>query len=332
MLLPLIIALVVSGIASQDTTTAGTTTQKPSRPPPTIAKILGKNAHYSIFLDLLNKSGLTAQLDALQNLTLFAPMNSAFSSLTSAEFQALESDPRVLKELLQYHVSDGPLFKANVRGRNNDKTLTSMDHGLPIRINVYDQVHSLAAEGVNITEKNMHVANGWIHGIDGIMEPPKGDIVEIINNTPELSTLASLIASSGLDATIRADHNITVFAPTNAALASLNPAVLSYLQHSASDLQEVLEYHIVPKTSLYSIGMRHQMLFETAAGKRRDHDQLMLLENDDDGYAKVFINNAQVTKPDVSATNGVLHEIDDLLIPTDILVKMEDSGLGHHIG
>jgi uncharacterized surface protein with fasciclin (FAS1) repeats len=164
------------------------------------------------------------------------------------------------------------------------------------------------------------------------MEPPTGDIVEIINKSPELSILAGLIAASGLDETIRADHNITVFAPTNAALSSLDPSVLNYLKHTPDVLQEVLEYHVVPQTSLYSIGMRHQMLFSTAAGKRRDHEQLMLLENDDGGQQKIFVNNAQVTKPDVSATNGVMHEVDDLLIPTPILIKMEDMGLGHHMG
>jgi len=286
-----------------------------------------------MFLNLLQTSGLITQLDALQNLTLFAPTNQALSSLSTADFNALESDSRRLMEVLQYHASDNKPWRANDNSRTNDRTLFSLDHDLPIRVNVYDKLHSIAVEGVNLTEKNIHVANGWVHGIDGLMEPPKGDIVEIINQNPELSTLAGLIAASGLDAVIRADQNITVFAPTNTALSSLNPAVLNYLKHTPSALQEVLEYHIVPKTTLYSIGMRHQMLFDTAAGpNRKNRDQLMLLENDNGGQQKIFVNNAQVINPDVSATNGVLHEIDDVLIPTGILIKMEDMGLGHHMG
>jgi uncharacterized surface protein with fasciclin (FAS1) repeats len=325
---PLVILFLVGAALAQD---PSPTTPKPTHPPPTIARVLGKRPHYSMFLDLLQKSGLITQLDQLQNLTLFAPSNAALSSLSSADFNALESDTRRLTELLQYHASDDNPWKASGRGRNNDRTLTSLDHDLPIRINVYRDMHSIAAEGINITQQNMKIENGYIHGIDGVMEPPKGDIVQIINMTPELSTLASLIASSGLDADIKADQNITLFAPTNDAFSHLSPSVLIYLQNTPGVLAQVLQYHIVPQTSLYSIGMRHQMLFNTASGQRNHHDQIMLIE-DINNDNQILVNNAQVSQVDTSATNGVLHEIDDVLIPTRVLVKMEDMGLGHHVG
>merc|ERR1719244_1658314 len=157
------------------------------------------------------------------------------------------------------------------------------------------------------------------------MTPPQGDVVDLINANPNTSTLASLIATAGLNSLIRSDSNITVFAPTNAAFAKLSNEVLHYLQSSPDMLKEVLLYHIVKQTTLYSIGMRHAMTFQTA-----DHnkDNLMLIE-DLDGD-DIFLNNAKVTTKDLSATNGVVHLIDNVLIPTKILIQIEDQGL--HLG
>merc|ERR1712154_696469 len=149
-----------------------------------------------------------------------------------------------------------------------------------------------------------------------------GDIVELINNNPNTTVLAKLIA-------ISADSNQTLFAPTDAAFSHLDDQALTYLQNNANALKQVLLYHLVPKTTLYSIGMRHAMTFETAdSAGHHDFNNLMLIEdpNNDD----VYLNHAKVSKADISATNGVIHLLDDVLVPTDVLIQIEDQGL--HLG
>ena len=53
-----------------------------------------------------------------------------------------------------------------------------------------------------------------------------------------------------------------------------------------------------------------------------------LLSSDDE----IFLNHALVDERDISATNGVVHTIEALLIPPNVLIKLEDQGLGHLIG
>jgi len=302
---------------------AGSTTHRPHNYPD-IEAVLSKKPHYSMFLSLLRQAGMLDQLKSLPHMTLFAPTNAALSAIPNDEFEALKNDQLSLRALMQYHATSDMSYHTNSRS-GNDKVLKSMDKGLPIRLNYYRTVHTMAAEGINITEQNIRCANGYIQGIDGVMSPPEGDVVDIINANPKTSILASLIQKSGLGPTIRSDLNITVFAPTDDAFAKLSDEALTYLSNSPNALKEVLLYHVVKQTTLYSIGMRQAMTFLTAD---RHKDSLMLIEdpNSDD----FFLNHARVSDKDISATNGVLHLLDDVLIPTPILIQIEDQGL--HLG
>jgi len=317
-MLPQIVLLCLVGGALSQTTASVT-----HRPAGDIEAVLMKKPHYSMLLDLLRSTGLLDELKQVNQLTLFAPTNAALSMIPDADYNALKADTLKLRALLQYHATTDEAWHSDKH--NNDKVLNSLDKNMPIRINVYRDVHTISAEGINVTEQNIRVANGFVQGIDGVMAPPAGDIIDIINQRSDTTTLAKLIANTGLDAVIRADHNITLFAPTDAAFAKLSDEALTFLQNSPTALTETLLYHVVQKTTLYSIGMRHAMTFGTA-----DHhkDSLMLIEdplNDD-----VYLNHAKVSTADISATNGVIHTLDDVLIPTSTLIKIEDQGL--HLG
>jgi len=326
-LLPLCVLMtaVATCVTSQSTTKG----PRPTKAAPDIESVLSKKPHYSMLLDLLRSSGLLNTLKNINNppgMTLFAPTNLALSSIPDADFNALKNDMSRLGALLEYHVANEAFHTSK---RANDKTLTSMLKGLPIRFNIYNLMHTMSAEGVNITESDIRVANGFVQGIDGVMMEPKGDIVELINNNPNTTVLAKLIAASGLGPAISADSNQTLFAPTDAAFSHLDDQALTYLQNNADALKQVLLYHLVPKTTLYSIGMRHAMTFETAdSAGHHDFNNLMLIE--DPNNDNVYLNHAKVTKADISATNGVIHLLDDVLVPTDVLIQIEDQGL--HLG
>ncbi|XP_012941417.1 transforming growth factor-beta-induced protein ig-h3-like [Aplysia californica] len=315
MLFPVVLIVLVGGAVSQITTGAPHT----HKPAPDLESALGRRAHFSMILDLLRTTGLLTQLKALPQVTLFAPTNAALSSIPNDEYQDLKADVPRLTSLLKYHVTTDQAF--HTTGRANDVVFNSLDNNLPIRINIYKIVHTIAAEGVNITDKDIRVANGFVQGIDNVMQPPNGDVVDIINNMDNTKMLAGLINSAGLESAIRADLNITVFAPTNDAFAKLDPQVLTYLQNNPKALTEVLLYHVVKKTTLYSIGMRHAMTFQTAD---KHHDNLMLIEGNNDD---IYLNHAKVDDRDISATNGVIHTIEDVLVPTTVLVAIEDQGL-----
>jgi len=289
--------------------------------------LLTRKHHYSILLGLLRTSGLLDQLKAEDQLTIFAPTNIALSRIPSNDFAALKSDAKRLTDLLTYHVTTEIAW--HPVGMDNDKVFTSLNNNLPIRINYYYRLHAYAAEGINITERSQRFANGWLHGIDGVMMPPEGDVIDLIQDNPDLSMFAKHLTDAGLNDVIRADKNITVFAPNNAAFQKLNAGVLTYIEHSVETMKHILMFHVVERWTLYSIGMRHQMVLQTA--DRHQEDLLMLIESFD-GDLDISVNNAKIVTKDISATNGVVHILEDVLIPTSVLIQIEDEGLGHHFG
>ena len=78
-------------------------------------------------------------------------------------------------------------------------------------------------------QENIPFNNGFVHGIDGLMTPPTGDIVSILSSRPDMKVFSSLINKAGLVDVINKDRNITVFAPTDASFSQLPATVIPYL-------------------------------------------------------------------------------------------------------
>merc|ERR1711936_1015638 len=283
------------------------TAAKPTRPPPAdFVTVIADEGKYNTITSLLNSAGLIDTLKAASSLTLFLPTDDALARLPQATLDAL----------LQYHATTQQALR--LRGKQDDVTLQSVS-GQPIRINQYAG-HIMGAEGVKIVQANIQVSNGFVHGIDGVMTPPEGNIVDIAAGRSDLSTLTSLLTGAGLLDTIQNDMNITVFAPSDAAFAKVDAEVLKFLQNDTDSLKEVLLYHVITRNTLYTLGIHHAMVFSSA-----DHNaKIMAIE---DGSGHISVNSANISQRDISADNGVLHVIDDVLIPTKIFVKIQQAGL-----
>jgi len=285
-----------------------------ARERPNLVSIMNSQHVFGQILSILNQTGLTPQLLAEDNVTLFLPTNDALNKLPPGYLANLRANPQKLEEILSYHV-----VTTQVPRLYNDLEMMSMSNK-PVRVNQYGTVNFYAVEGVKVTSFGQHAKNGYVYGIDGLLTPPEGDIIDIIINRPDMRTLSSLISKAGIMDRIKNDHNMTIFAPTDDAFASLNPAVLQYLEYSPNTIRDILMYHIIDRQSLYSIGWRHTMTFSTADGH---NDPLMIIERGDD----VWVNNAKITEKDISADNGVLHVIDDTLIPIRVTLEIENQGI-----
>jgi uncharacterized surface protein with fasciclin (FAS1) repeats len=142
--------------------------------------------------------------------------------------------------------------------------------------------------------------------------PPIADapptIADLAADTPELSTLASLLASTGLDEVLTGDGPFTVFAPTNDAFAAVPAPVLTELGNNPDVLSRVLTYHVLP--SAVTSDAITSGTFETVNG-------LPVTITVADGTVTID-ELAVVTTPDVAASNGVVHVIDQVLVPADV--------------
>ena len=130
------------------------------------------------------------------------------------------------------------------------------------------------------------------------------DIVAIAST--DCKTLAAAVTAAGLVETLQGEGPFTVFAPTDAAFAAIQSEVDNLLKPENKDkLSKILTYHVVSG--------------ETMAADLEDGQELTTVEGSTlkvsikDG--KVMVGNAQVTTADISASNGVIHVIDKVLLP-----------------
>ena len=134
------------------------------------------------------------------------------------------------------------------------------------------------------------------------------DIAQVAASSPQFSTLVSLLKKAGLVGALE-KGNYTVFAPTNAAFAKLPKSTLAAVGKNPALLKKVLTYHVVK-------GKAPAAKVVTLNGK-----SVKTLEGQSVRISirggKVYLNGStQVTKTDVKASNGVIHVINRVLIPS----------------
>ena len=131
------------------------------------------------------------------------------------------------------------------------------------------------------------------------------DIVETATEAGSFETLLTALGATGLDAVLKSDGPFTVFAPTDAAFAALPEGTLEALLNDTETLASILLYHVVPGavTSDQVVTLSEA---ETANGARVSISY--------DGVA-VRVDDATVVAVDIAATNGVIHVIDQVILP-----------------
>ena len=133
------------------------------------------------------------------------------------------------------------------------------------------------------------------------------DIVDTAAAAGSFSTLVTALKAAELDGVLRQEGPYTVFAPTDAAFAKIPAETLNDLlkPENKEKLQAILTYHVVPGAYGASdvVGMSDA---KTANGQS-------FAINTRDG--NVMVDNAQVIKTDIMATNGIIHVIDTVIMP-----------------
>jgi uncharacterized surface protein with fasciclin (FAS1) repeats len=149
---------------------------------------------------------------------------------------------------------------------------------------------------------------------------PSKNIVENASQSKDHTTLVAAIAAAELVETLSSEGPFTVFAPTNAAFEALPKGTVETLlkPENKAKLQGILTYHVVPGniSSAAVLGMikdgNGKAVAKTVAGGEITFTT---------AYGNVYLtdvagNKAQVTIADANQSNGVIHVIDKVLMPT----------------
>ncbi len=141
------------------------------------------------------------------------------------------------------------------------------------------------------------------------------DIVEVAESAGTFTTLVNALESAGLTSTLQGDGPFTVFAPSDAAFATLPAAALNRITSDVDLLTRVLTYHVVPGEFRAAdvVGLSSAA---TVNGKD-------LPISFDDG--EVFVDGVRVVQTDIEAGNGVIHVLEGVLLPEPVLDIIETA-------
>ncbi len=149
--------------------------------------------------------------------------------------------------------------------------------------------------------------------VDPVIDEPvaaPSTVVDIAAGNPDFSTLVAAIQAAGLAETLSGPGPFTVFAPTNAAFASLPAGTLDslLLPENKDDLVKVLSYHVVSGKVMAADVPAEADAAATATVNNLD----LSVRTTATG---AMVNDATVTAADIEASNGVIHVIDKVLLP-----------------
>jgi uncharacterized surface protein with fasciclin (FAS1) repeats len=134
----------------------------------------------------------------------------------------------------------------------------------------------------------------------------RSNLIDTIAKADMFSTFSRLLAASGVDETILAGGDFTIFAPTNDAFAKFTDRQMEELSANSDHggLKTLLSYHVVPG-KLFAPNFSGQRSRTSLTGDD--------VKFSDIGTLKV--NNSNIQARNIEAANGVIHAIDTVLAP-----------------
>ena len=140
-------------------------------------------------------------------------------------------------------------------------------------------------------------------------KPASMDIVDVAVAAGSFETLVAAVKAAGLVEVLKSDGPFTVFAPTDEAFGALPEGTVAELlkPENKDKLVAILTYHVVPgKVMAKDVVQLSEA--KTVQGQK------IAIETSDAG---VTVDGAKVLKTDIPATNGVIHVIDEVILPSD---------------
>lgn len=235
--------------------------------------------------------------------TVFAPTDDAFAALPAGTVPALLNDLPSLETILLYHVIGLEIASADVPPlawvgtANNSYSLQVQSNPNGVFIN-----------NSQVTIADIRCSNGIVHVIDGVLTPPT--IADWVATSPIHTTLEAGVGIAGLGSALSDNSaQLTVFAPTDAAFAAIDTAVLGPLLRDPAALSEVILYHALGDT-LFSDAIPDGLSFtQTLSGYTAQ------IEADTD---VVLDANSTVILADQLTVNGVVHVLGTVLTPPTV--------------
>lgn len=269
---------------------------------------------------ILEAAVLAAQLDETLSgdgpFTIFAPTDDAFAALPEGTIDALLADPQgTLTDILLYHAVSGSALSTDLEDGQTIATINGKEVTIGINMD------GIFINNAMVTVADLQADNGVVHVINTVLLPPPSTVVEIIQESPDHTVLETALLAAGLDVALSGEGPFTIFAPTDAAFGVLTPEVLDQLlADPTGDLTTILQYH-ASNASIASTDLSDRLIGTSING----YDYLITINT-----MGAFVNDAMITAADLIGSNGIVHVIDAILIPSttaSVLLNSEDFSI-----
>lgn len=284
---------------------------EPTAAPQTIVDIAVADGRFTTLVAAVQAADLVDTLSSDGPFTVFAPTDAAFAKLPAGTLDDLlkPENKQMLTDILLYHVVSGNVLAADVANLTEAQTVLGKNVAVKV------DGGKVFINDAEVILTNIQASNGVIHVIDTVILPPTEDtamdIVDIAAADGRFTTLVAAVEAAGLAETLKGEGPFTVFAPTDEAFAKLPAGTVEDLlkPENKQQLTDILLYHVLP-AKVMSAEVTDGLIADSALGTS------VFFKLD---MGNAFINEAQIVITDIEASNGVIHVIDTVLLPKDIV-------------
>jgi transforming growth factor-beta-induced protein len=268
-----------------------------------IVEVAQEAGQFSVLIQAAGKAGLADFLSTENNLTVFAPTDAAFTALLQdLGLASLDQiDAATLGNILKYHVVSGTVYSKDLKSGYVPTLSTYSGNNVSMYVNIEEGV--TINKSTNVTAADIKAKNGVIHVVDKVILPPTVVSVALANSN--FTTLVQAVVKAGLVDALNGEGPFTVFAPTNDAFSAL------FAQLGISGIDDLTAEQLVPILT-YHVVLGNVLSTNLTAGEVNTLNGKKISVNLTSG---VKINNSLVVAADIQGSNGVVHVINQVLIP-----------------
>lgn len=270
----------------------------------------------TVFKKLMEYGSFNDDFDNLENATYFIPSDEAFESSDAGKYwvKQLEEAPQKLKnneklkQFLNYHVVQ-PLTKSCDLSEKMLPTIADE----PLRVNLYttmpgfsNVMNRATVNCARLIHFDQDSCGSVLHQVDKVLTPPTGSLLEMLQNNSQYSQFLKLLTKANLTSLLEdsTDDGFTLFVPRDEVFTEVGDWLKD---KSTRELEELIKNHIVPDVLCCAGIVRSEWPF-TKTVETLSKNQLSLTRD-----RRPKVQNAGVTKCDQVATNGIIHEINDVI-------------------
>jgi len=267
-----------------------------------IVEVAQADGNFSSLVSTLQQTGVDTALKATGPFTVFAPTDEAFSNLPEGLLDSLSNEQLI--EILKYHVVSSEIASSDLQA---EQTVDALAGGQLFITSANGNV--LVNGQAQVETADISASNGVIHAVNQVLLPDAfQDVVAIISKRYMLQTLEDAVVQASLVNTLQQDtqDGYTVFAPLNTAFDGIDLSSLSQQQ-----LQDILTYHVLPSKILSA-----DITSGTVTTVNGATIEINVAGDGTVSLTDQAGNTYQVTQADLEGTNGVVHIINGVLMPS----------------